>query len=154
MASVWQTNTCKSRWFCKSIERMLPNSVSLGLLVLRLSFGFLMILGHGWGKLANFTGLAEKFPDPLGIGTQLSLVAAIGAEVGCSILLIIGLCTRFATIPLAFTMCIALFVIHGADPWKKQELAAVFLAAYVTLLCTGAGRYSVDSWLAERKKSA
>jgi len=59
------------------------------------------------------------------MGSQLSLIAAIRAEVGCSILLNLGLGTRVFVLPLAFTMIIALFVVQGADPRQKKELPAV-----------------------------
>ncbi|QDS97931.1 DoxX family protein [Adhaeretor mobilis] len=121
-------------------------ATSFGLLVLRVSFGCFMLV-HGWPKLMGFSQMADKFPDPLGMGSQLSLVAAVGAEVGCSILLILGLGTRLAAIPLAFTMIVALFMVHGADPWQVKEKAALYLAVYVVLVFTGSGRFSVDHCL-------
>lgn len=123
---------------------MLKNlSVSLGLLILRVSFGGLMLV-HGWQKLAAYGDLAGKFPDPIGMGSQFSLLATIIAEFGCSILLILGLGTRLAALILGFTMAVALFVVHGDDPWQKKELAAVYLSVYATLLVTGGGPISVD----------
>lgn len=123
---------------------------SFGLLVLRVAVGCFMAV-HGWQKLSGFSEMAGKFPDPLGMGSQLSLISAIGAELGCSILLIIGLGTRLAVLPLAFTMIIAHFVIHKADPWQVKELAAVYLAIYVALFFTGPGRFSLDHSLWGRR---
>ena len=117
--------------------------VSTGLLLLRVSFGCFMLV-HGWQKFAGFSEIADKFPDPIGMGNRLSLTMAIAAEVGCSLLLIVGFGTRLAAIPLAFTMIIAMFVVHGSDPWKTKELAACYLAVYATLMLTGAGRFSID----------
>lgn len=117
--------------------------VSTGLLLLRVAFGCFMLV-HGWQKLSGFAEIADKFPDPIGMGNRLSLIMAIAAEVGCSLLLIVGFGTRLAAIPLAFTMIIAMFVVHGSDPWKAKELAACYLAVYATLVLTGAGRFSVD----------
>ncbi|MDA8563802.1 DoxX family protein [Mariniblastus sp.] len=99
----------------------------------------------------KYNDIVEKFPDRLGMGSQASLISAIGSEVGCSILLIIGLFTRFASLPLAFTMVVALFVVHGGDPWEKKELAAVYLAAYVAIFFLGAGRFSLDQVIWGRK---
>jgi len=121
--------------------------VSLGLLVLRLSFGLFMLLGHGVPKLQSFAEKAAVFPDPLGIGSKYSLIATLIAEVGCAILLILGLGTRLSALVLAFTMFIALFVVHEADPWKVKELAAVYLAAYVVIFVSGAGSFSIDHLL-------
>lgn len=134
---------------CLTAERR-ETLLSLGLLLLRVGFGCYMIV-HGWQKLSAFSELSGKFPDPIGVGSQLSLVLAIGAELGCSILLVLGLGTRLAVLPLAFTMVIALFVIHGDDPWQKKELAACFLTVYGTLLLTGAGRYSIDSHFCNKR---
>lgn len=120
--------------------------IDTGLLVLRVAVGCLMLV-HGVPKLMGFSEMADKFPDPIGLGSQLSLIMAIGAEVGCSILLILGLGTRLAAIPLAFTMIIALFVVHGSDPWKVKELAAVFLATYVVIILAGPGGFSLDAKL-------
>ena len=123
---------------------------SIGLLILRLSFGCFMLV-HGWDKFATFTEKAEVFPDPLGMGSQMSLISAIGAELGCSIFLILGLGTRLFSLPLAFTMIVALFIVHGGEPWKKQELAACYLAVYVAILFLGPGKFSLDYWLFGRK---
>ena len=43
------------------------------LLFLRLFIGG-MILSHGWTKLATFSVLSATFPDPLGVGSTLSLL--------------------------------------------------------------------------------
>lgn len=121
-------------------------TLSLGLLALRLGFGSLM-LTHGIPKLMAYSTLSSQFPDPIGVGSQLSLLLAIGAEVGCSLLLILGLFTRLATLPLIITMLVAALIVHGADPLAKKEAALTFLISYVTLLLTGPGRYALDAWV-------
>ncbi len=131
----------------------LENALSTGLLVLRVGVG-LMMLVHGWQKLTGFSEMADSFPDPIGMGSKLSLIAAIGAEVGCSLLLILGLGTRLAVIPLAFTMLVALFVVHADDPWQKKELAALYLLIYATLLLTGPGKFSIDSFIWRKRLAA
>lgn len=107
------------------------------LLFLRLFIGGMM-LSHGWTKLATFSVLSATFPDPLGVGSTLSLLLILFAEVGCSCLLIFGLMTRLATLPLMFGMLMAFFVIHGADPFAVRELPLLYLGVYVFLLWGGA----------------
>lgn len=119
------------------------------LLLLRLTFGLMMMV-HGWQKLSKFSQLSEVFPDPFGMGSTLSLAAAIFAELGCSALLILGLGTRLALVPLIITMLVAIFVAHGADPWQKKELAVAYLAVYATLMVAGPGRYSADHAIVSR----
>ncbi|MCF7786164.1 MAG: DoxX family protein [Prosthecobacter sp.] len=129
----------------------LPKSPDYGLLILRVALGFSMLMLHGRGKLLNFSTMAEKFAILPGIPGNVNLGLAIFAEVVCSALLIAGLFTRFAALMLAITMGTAFFFFHksalvdvAASGIKSGELAMVYLIAYVTLLFTGAGKYSVD----------
>lgn len=119
------------------------HSTSLGLLLLRLAAGGMMAV-HGIQKLAKFGELKDGFPDPLGIGHLPSLVSAVGAELGCSLLVIVGLATRLVAIPVVFTMAVAAFLVHGGDPWAKKELAVLYGLVSLALVFTGAGRYSLD----------
>lgn len=128
----------------------MSTTTSLGLLLLRVAIGGLM-LTHGIPKLMNFTELADNFFDPFGLGSRVSLILAIGAEVGCSLLLIVGLATRLAAIPLAFTMIVAHFLFHAEDAWKDKELSAVYLSVYIALILTGPGRFSLDHLIMRRR---
>ncbi len=107
---------------------------------------------HGLSKLTGFIQMSSTFPDPLGIGREFSLVLAIFGEVGCSILLILGLLTRLALIPMVFTMCIAFFVIHAGEPFAAKEPAFTFLLTFVILWISGAGKYSLDYLIVNRIK--
>lgn len=53
--------------------------MSLLLLALRILFGILL-MSHGVQKWANFDAMSESFPDPLGVGSQMSLILAILAN--------------------------------------------------------------------------
>lgn len=124
---------------------MHSKSNDIALLLLRITFGGLMIINHGWGKMMRLFGEGPiKFADPIGLGPEISLYLTVFAEVICGVLLIIGLFTRYATIPLIITMLVALFVIHGDDPFGDKEGALVFLIPYICLLIAGPGEYSVD----------
>lgn len=119
------------------------------LFYLRLAVGCLMLV-HGWAKLSAFPVLSDTFPDPLGLGSTLSLLLILCAEVGCSLLLMLGLMTRLATLPLIFGMLMAFFVIHGGDPYPARELPLLYLAVYVGLLWAGAGKYSLDEIIRQK----
>lgn len=123
----------------------------IGLLVLRLTAAGMMLFGHGFDKLVNFSAKAEHFADPLGLGMTTSLVLAVFAEFFCSVAILFGFLTRYATIPLIITMLVAAFIVHGDDPWSKKEFALVYLVPFLTLLFSGAGRYSVDAKLLGKK---
>lgn len=46
------------------------------LLAARVVFG-LLLMSHGIAKLQNFEALSATFPDPLGVGSRVSLVLAV-----------------------------------------------------------------------------
>lgn len=122
----------------------------IGLLILRVAFGLGMMV-HGIQKVNNFETLSQVFPDPLGVGPAMSLSLAIFAELFCSILLVVGLFTPLALVPLGITMLVAIFVAHGGDPWSKKELAFTYLSVYAALLASGPGKLSLDYRLFGRK---
>lgn len=123
-------------------------AMSLLILALRIVFG-LLLMSHGVQKWANFSAMSDSFPDPLGIGSQLSLILAIFGEMVCSIAFIFGFLYRLAMIPMIFTMCMAFFVIHANDPFATKELAFVYLAIFILLYITGPGKYSLDHFIAK-----
>lgn len=119
-----------------------------GLLVLRLAFGFSMIYGHGWGKLIRLFGSEEiSFADPFGLGPVASLAMAAFAEFFCALLVMVGLFTRAAVIPLIITMATAFFTVHLNDPFGQQEKVILFGFAFIALFLMGPGRISLDHHL-------
>jgi len=123
-----------------------------GLLLVRLLSGGMM-LTHGIPKIDRLMGEGPvKFADPFGLGPEISLVLVLFAEVACSILLMIGFKTRLATLPLMFTMLVAAFYVHGADPFGEKELPLLFFTVFGSILISGAGTYSVDQAIGGRKK--
>lgn len=129
-------------------------AMSLLLLAFRILFGILL-LSHGLQKLENYTEMSSTFPDPLGVGSKVSLGLAIFGELFCSLGFIFGAFYRLAMIPMIFTMCIACFVIHGSDPFAAKELPFIYLAVFVLMYIAGPGKYSLDhvvSILISKKK--
>ena len=124
----------------------IPQSVDFGLLVLRLWLGLTMLLNHGLAKASGFSELVKTFP-PI-VGTRaVSLGLVVFAEVGCSVLLIVGLLSRFASLGLAISMGVAFFVAHKASLAMgpgSGELAFIYLAGYVTLFFSGPGKLAAD----------
>ncbi len=120
---------------------------SIGTLILRVSLGLTMLIAHGYPKIVKFGAEPGNFPDPLGIGNAFSFYGAVGAEAVCSLLLVLGLFTRAATLPLIFTMLVAAFVVHGSDPWQKKELAFMYLYGYVALMFLGGGIVELQAFI-------
>ena len=128
----------------------------VGLLVLRVAFGGMMAVGHGWPKWQMFRADPSKFPDPLGLGSTMSFYGAARRELLCGVMLAVGLLTRLAALPLAFTMAVAAFVVHKSDPFfmgggAAKEPAVMYLCAYLAVCLLGPGRFSVDHFLLKKR---
>lgn len=129
-----------------------PNNINFILMLLRFTVGVLM-LTHGVGKLSAL--LAEgpiQFPDPIGLGAATSLTLAVFAEFFCSILLIFGIGTRLAAIPLLTTMLVAAIIVHANDGIGKQELPLLYASIYLVIAIVGAGKISIDNWIYKKIK--
>lgn len=124
----------------------LPKNSDAALLGLRLWLGLCMLFLHGIPKLQKFDALSEGFADPFGAGPLISLLLALFGEVVCSVLLILGLFTRFAALVSGTTMVVAFFHVHGGRLTGENngELAFMYLAGYVALLIAGGGRFALD----------
>ena len=113
----------------------------------------LFMLTHGLKKIdLLLSNEPIQFADPFGIGATASLMLTVFAEVVCSALLILGLATRLAVLPLIITMVVAVFMIHGSDGFERQELGSIYLMVYVLLLITGSGKYSLDHLICRKKR--
>ena len=124
-------------------------SFNLATLLLRVGFGVLMIPDHGWAKLSHFAARKDKFMSFMGLSPALSLGLATFAEFFCSLLLILGLFTRLATIPLLVLM----FVILNMHHWQffgEHELAPAFLFGYLAILLLGPGKFSLDARISKK----
>ncbi|MDB5207994.1 MAG: DoxX family protein [Flavisolibacter sp.] len=125
--------------------------IDIALLIARVGIGALM-LTHGLPKMAMlFSGQPLQFPPMMGMSAAMSLSLTVFAEVICSVLLLTGLVTRLAAIPLIITMLVALILVHAADPVAKQEPALHYLLVYVVLLFAGSGKYSLDYLLGGKR---
>jgi len=129
---------------CLIPDRLKPFVADLGLLWLRIMVGGFMLVYHGWPKLNSYSERLHSFADPIGLGSPVSLSLAIFAEVFCSLAIILGLATRLVAIPLAFTMAVAIFVVHADDPWQKKEFAFMYFIPFVAIFLMGPGRFSLD----------
>lgn len=116
------------------------------MLFLRIGVGALMMT-HGYSKLIKFSEKKGEFMNFLGLGSTASLALVIFAEFFCSILLILGLFTRLATIPLLITMGVVIYKVNNMDVFARAELATLFFISYVVILMVGPGKASVDGMI-------
>jgi putative oxidoreductase len=122
---------------------------SIALFVLRVTLGVVMLGAHGYTKLQHFSKFSASFADPFHLGSVTSLSLDIFAEFFCSCLIILGLFTRLACIPLIIAMTVALFYAHHGDVFGMGERATIFLGGFITVLLLGPGKLSVDRLIAK-----
>lgn len=124
-----------------------PANINIALLILRVAAGAFM-LTHGMQKMSLLFGDGPvQFADPIGLGEKTTLILAVISEVLCSVFLILGFASRISAFFLIATMTVAVLIIHQGDEFKSIELALLYLSAFLAILFTGAGKYSIDNAL-------
>lgn len=127
--------------------RWLPPTVA------RLTLGW-VFLQSGWGKLHNLPKVVEFFGS-LGIpAPQIQAPVAAFFEFACGLLMLFGLATRVATLPLIVIMIVAIATAKKGDIHELSDLFGVSEYLYICLAlwlgAYGAGPLSVDYLAAKR----
>ncbi len=124
---------------------------SCGLLALRLFTALPLFLKHGTEKLFRFSHMAAHFPDPLHIGVLPSLIFAMLSDGICTLLLMLGLATRWAAAIIFINTFVALAFVHHFAIFGPQgdhgELMLLYLGATFALFFAGPVKYCVDAVL-------
>ena len=123
------------------------NSFNLASLIIRLAFGLLICINHGFSKLQHFSSMQYSFLDPLHIGHRWSLVLATFAEVFCALLLALGLFTPLAALILVVNMSVAVFIAQKGQGLGPREAGLLYLTAFFSILLVGPGRFSMDGMM-------
>lgn len=111
--------------------------------ILRVGAGILLA-NHGYDKLVHFQERAPKFMNFLGLGSTTSLALAVFAEFFCAILVVLGLFTRIAVIPILITMLVIITKAHPYEFFGKGELPTLFFLVFLTIFIVGPGKASID----------
>jgi len=129
----------------------------LGPTLARLTLAAVFIVS-GWGKLQNLAKVTEFFGE-LGIPAPgFNAVLVSSAELVCGSLLLIGLLSRLASIPLIVTMTVAILTakrdaLHSiSDLLGFEEWTYIVLAVWIAVC--GAGPLSLDRLLRRETRAA
>lgn len=156
-----------------TLKRWLDTQASGWVVLVRLLVGLVVFFPEGLQKLifpailgaGRFAKIGIPWPDILGLFVGV-------VETSCGALIILGLATRFAAIPLIIVMLVAIVstkipMLVGQDVWifhvqtmprygfwsmaheARNDFCMLLGCAY--LLITGAGQWSVDAWLSHRR---
>ena len=120
------------------------------ILFLRLIFGGMFVY-YGYTKLASYNEILPMFGDVIGIGSKVSFILVIFAELVCGFLILIGWFTRLAIVPIFITMIVAFFVAHAKDPVVVKQPAFLYLVLCPVIFISGSGKFSIDYLIRQRK---
>ncbi len=130
--------------------RWLPPTVA------RLALGWVFV-ESGWGKLQNLPKVVAFFTD-LGIpAPQFQAPLAAGTEFVCGVLVLLGLATRLASLPLIGTMIVAIGTARASELAGPSDLFGFIEFLYIALLlwlgAYGPGPISLDGLFAKKLES-
>lgn len=155
---------------------MNANHDASAIIWVRLAVGLAVFFPEGIQKLifpdilgaGRFAGIGIPWPELM--GPFVGLVESV-----CGLMIILGIATRLASVPLIVTMIVALVstklpILLGHDWWifhvremsrygfwsaqHEARTDMVMLLCLIFLLIVGSGGMSLDRWLARRRSSA
>jgi putative oxidoreductase len=119
----------------------------------RLAVG-LLFLSTGWGKVHDIEKVTHFF-ETLGIPAPGFHAVLVGySELICGALLVVGLFTRLATVPLAVSMVVAILTAKRPDLHNLFDLVGfdefTYLCVLIMIAILGPGSVALDPLLARR----
>ena len=136
------------------LRRIADKIAFLGPALARLTIGVVFIQ-TGWGKLHSLGDVTEFFASLHIPAPAFQARLAAGTELFGGVLVLIGLATRLASLPLAFTMMVAIATAKRGDLTGVSALLGLeewsYLVFFVWLALAGAGSLSVDGLIARRR---
>jgi putative oxidoreductase len=123
----------------------------------RVSVGMVFLVS-GWGKLHNLPKVIEFF-GRLGIpAPHLQAPFVASTELFCGALLIVGLGTRLASLPLIGTMVVAIATAKRSDISELSDLLGMseflMIVVLVWLVVSGPGAVALDRWASRQATAA
>jgi len=118
-----------------------------------------VFIGTGWGKLNNLGSTIEYFTSLHIPAPAFNAALAAGTEFVGGVLLLVGLFTRLAVLPMAFTMVIAIATAKRDDLDGVRALLGfeewTYIVLFVWLALAGPGPLSLDAlWTRLRHRQA
>jgi putative oxidoreductase len=131
----------------------LPGVWHDGIAIVRIVVGVMLVV-HGWQvfqqhEMQDFGDLLLRmsmpFPEAMPYAGKL-------IEIGCGLLLILGLLTRLATALLFITFIFITFIMGEGRIFSDNELPFLFALVSLLFFFTGSGRLSIDFVLFANRK--
>jgi putative oxidoreductase len=112
-----------------------------------------LIVVHGFKKLGIGVSAAEQIPNPLHLPETINTLFAISANIFFPFFVIIGFCTRVATLPILAVTLTGYFVLHWNDAALIRDTPFMYSIVYLLILIIGPGKYSIDNYIYKKYQS-
>jgi len=117
------------------------------LLIFRILLSIELFRVHGLKKFRLENGEKEHVPNPLHLPDKLNGMMATLSDTVAPFLIILGIGTRLAALPVIGVTAIGYFVVHRKDSPEVRDVPYMYTLCYLLILALGAGTYSVDNYL-------
>lgn len=136
----------------KQLLKPQPLDADFGIFFLRLILGGLFTW-HGFDALIHYNLYLSMSKSTIGLPASFEFNLVVFSQFICGILIVLGLLTRLAAIPIFITMAVAFLIAHKGMPFFQKELPFVYGLLCIAAFILGSGRYSLDNFLQKRKAS-
>lgn len=132
--------------FIRKITNVYPTPLvfNASLLIFRIAICLQLMLVHGTKKIGIGIAEPEKVPNPYHLPEVINQYLAIAANLIFPVLVILGVFTRLAVIPILALTLTGYFVVHLHDSPSVKDIPFMYSLSYLLLLVLGPGRYSLD----------
>jgi len=126
---------------------------NVALLFFRVAVSTELLVAHGLKKVGVGVSLPEVVPNPLGFPDFFNQAFATTANLIMPLFIIFGLMTRIAALPILAVTLTGYFVLHFNDPILVKDVPFIYSVCFLLIFFTGAGKYSLDNYITDRKRS-
>jgi putative oxidoreductase len=135
--------------FIQKVTRIYPSSNSFHLVMLffRVIVSVQLIVVHGLKKIGVGVAEAELIPNPLHLPEKINQYFAISSNLVFPILIILGLLTRLAILPVLAVTLTGYFIVHWSDPLLAKDIPFMYSLIFLLLFFLGPGKYSIDYFI-------
>lgn len=132
--------------FLRQITIIYPakSRFDLSMLLFRIVISLQLMIAHGLKKIGAGVAEAEKVPNPLQLPEIFNQYFAIAANLFFPVLVIVGLLTRLAVLPVLAVTLTGYFVVHWNDSLLEKDMPFMYSVVFLLLLLIGPGKYSLD----------
>jgi len=118
-----------------------------GMFCFRVLASLELIVAHGFKKVGIGVQEAEHIPNPLHFPETFNSRFAIAANIVFPVFVILGFCTRLASLPTLAVTLTGYFVVHWNGTLLEKDTPFMYSLVFLLITVLGAGKYSIDNYL-------